>query len=140
MDGFQDTYWNLIQTLAWVYLGDRALVRRASDGVTDHGTFSQQVWPLDGRKDWTETTAEAPGPVELEATAAHRGGAAYPSLDDAEDGVLAAARDCRLPVWGLENGEGDLKAILRIQWADLKFYFGPSRAGPREYLRPGATE
>ena len=124
MDGFDEPYWNLIQVLAWVYSGDRGLVRRASDDVIDHGTFSQQLRLPDGRKDWTETAAEAPGPVELEVTAAYRGGAAYPSLDRPEavgktqevvleDGLYPSLDDAEDDVPSLDDAEDDVLAATR---------------------------
>ena len=103
MDGFEDPYWNLIQTLAWVYLGDRAVVQRAGDDVTDHGTFWQEVRLPDGHKELVETPVSALGPIHLEVIAAQKGASLYPSLDDAADALLAASRVGRLKVLGLEN-------------------------------------
>ena len=39
----------------------------------------------------------------------------------------------------MENNEGDLLEIPLVQWAGLKFYFDPSRAGPLNIARVGAT-
>lgn len=139
MGGFEDPYWNLIETLAWVYLGDRAVVQRASDDVTDHGTFWQEMRLPDGRKELVETPASALGPIHLEVIAAQKGASLYQTLDDAENVLLGALRNGRLNALGLENNMGDLLEIPLAQWAGLKFYFGPSRAGPLNIARVGAT-
>ena len=139
MDGFEEPYWNLIQTLAWVYLRDRALVRLASDGVTDHGTFPKKMRLPDGRKELVETPANPPNDLHLELTAAFACGAAYQTLDDAEDALLDVLCNGRLNAWGLENNKGDLQEISPVQWAVLRFYFDPPRAAPLSISRSGAT-
>ena len=139
MDGFEEPYWNLIQLLAWVYLGDRELVRKASDDVTDHGSFVQQLVLPDGRKEFVETAAKAPGAVRLALEAGWKGGAALPSFEAATNETLSALRLGRLKAWGLENGRGELRPIEPIKWADLKFYYEPSFAGPKDLFRIGAV-
>ena len=142
MDGFEEPYWNLIQTLAWVFLGDRAFVRRASDEVTDHGTFWQELILPDGRKELVETSADPPGLVRLSIEAARRGGACYSNIAEAEHAVLTAMREGRLRAWGLKNGRGDLQEISQVQWASLEFFFDRRErpyATPRNHSRSGAT-
>ncbi len=39
-DPFEAPYWNLLQILAWVYLGDRSLVRDVADEPRDRG----KIW------------------------------------------------------------------------------------------------
>ena len=92
MDGFDEPYWNYIQVMAWVYLGDRDLVRRASVEVTDHGTFRQQLTLPDGRREWVETPAHTPDPIRLYLTAAWNGGSALPSYEAAEDSTVVRVR------------------------------------------------
>ena len=41
MEPFEEPFWNLMQTLAWAYLGDRSMVAKCADGVTQWGTFRQ---------------------------------------------------------------------------------------------------
>ena len=136
MGGFEDPYWNLIQTLAW---GDRASVRRASDGVENHRTFLQEMQLPDGRVELVETPANPLSDLHLEIAAAYKGGAVYQTLDDAENALLDVLRNGRLNALGLENNMGDLLEIPLAQWAGLKFYFGPPRAGPFNIARIGAT-
>lgn len=143
MDGFSETYWNGIQLLGWVYLGDREFVRRASDGFNDHGTFWQQLSLPDGRKEFVETPANPPELITLSLTAAWKRGAAYPSFNDAREAVLITLQEGKLHAWGLENGEGNLKKIPAVQWAKLDFYQDNKHriyASPDDHFRPGATK
>ena len=140
MEVFEETHWNLIQLLAWVYLGDRRLVRIAADRVSDRGRYEQQVLLPDGSKGWAESQAAAPGPVRLQIESARKGGAAYESFEQAEDAVLAVLREGMLTAYGLENDKGDVKQVPQIQWLGLKFYYDPPRAGPIDTLRFDTTK
>ena len=138
---FNEPYWNLIQVLAWVYLGDRSLVRRASDNVTDHGSFLQEVVLPDGRTDLAETPAGTPGLGHLVTGAAWQGGAAYDNFNEAKGAVITASKVGKLHVLGLKNNRGDLEEIPPTAWAELDFYFEPPHAAPRHpnYSRREAT-
>ena len=139
MDVFNESYWNLIQTLGWVYRRDPEWVCRASDEVTDHGTFPQEMQLPDGRVELVESPANPLNDRHLEIAAALTGGAAYQTVNDAENALLGTLRNGHLNALGLENNMGDLLEIPLAQWAGLKFYFGPSRAGPLNIARVGAT-
>lgn len=139
MDGFEEPYWNLIQTLGWVYRRDREWVRRAGDEVTDHGTFPQEMQLPDGRVELVATPAGPPSDLKLEIAAALAGDAAYQTVGDAESALLTVLRHGRLNALGLENNKGDIRGVPTVQWADLIFYFDPPRAGPLNIARTGAT-
>jgi hypothetical protein len=141
-DPFEESYWNLMQTLAWVYLGDRTLVRCVADGA-ERGTFWQQLTLPDGRKEWAETQAPPPGPLKLAIIAADKKGAAYASFKHAKAALLAALRKGLVRVLGLANDRGDLQEISDHLWYDLKFEFhSPGEkhcAGPVDTFRADAT-
>lgn len=139
MDAFESPYWNLVQVLAWVYLGDRGLVRRAADEVTDHGEFLQRARMPDGREDLVATPAGRPTPLTLELTASYMGGRAYDGLDQVYQEVLASLQNGALTCIGSKNGQGDPKTIPTVHWAGLRFYEDPLRAGPIDSTRDGAT-
>ena len=110
MDSRVETeWWNLIQVLAWVYRGDRALVR------------------------------EGAGTPPLRLIVEGHNGACYPSFDLAQDAVIEALQMRRLTAYGLENNAGDLKEIPPLLWADLKFWWDPEHAGPRDRSRLRAS-
>ena len=142
MDPFNKTHWNLPQVLAWLYLGDRTLVRMADDDVEDHGTFWEEIPLPGGRKELVETQgspASKQTDLWLTTAAAIAGGAIYPTLEDAETDVLATLQDGRLKATGLKNDQGDQAEIPRSSWPFLKFFYKPKpHAGPSEE-RPGAT-
>ncbi len=139
MDAFEKPYWNLIQVLAWVYLRDPDLVRRAADDATGHGLLRRRIKVPGKRAKWANVSRPPPTELELELGAAIRGVAEFNSLDEAEQEILAALGRNTLTASGFENDVGDLKEIAAIQWAILQFYEGPlkgplkgkSYAGPR---------
>jgi hypothetical protein len=116
---FDTEWWNLHQAWAWVYLGDRALVKQGAL-VTEGAAFA----------------------IQLKLEAAERQGACYPSFSAAEKAIRAALQTGKLTAYGLKNDRGDLTEIPSLQWADHKFYWGcegPNHAAPREYFRREAT-
>ena len=116
---FETEWWNLHQVLAWVYLGDRALVKQGAI-VNQGADFAIQL--------------------KLEAT--NRQGACYTSFSAAEKALVEALQRGKLTAYGLENGEGNLKEIPSLQWADLKIWWGyrnPDHAGPHDCFRLGAS-
>jgi hypothetical protein len=130
MDTFEEPYWNLMQVLAWVYTGDRLMVRKASDHINDHGSRMQELVLPDGRKEWVETPSGPPDQIRVTIKAQFNGGSATRTFEDAESELLQTLQDGRLCAMGLENGMGDLQEIPRIRWADLRFYQDPPHAAP----------
>jgi hypothetical protein len=116
---FDTEWWNLHQALAWVYLGDRALVKQGAL-VNEGAAFAIQL--------------------KLEAT--ERQGACYPSFSAAEKAIGEALQTGKLTAYGLRNGEGDLVDIPSVQWGELKTYWGcdsADHAGPSDCFRPMAS-
>ena len=139
MDAFEETYWNLTQLLAWIYLGDRRLVRKAADGQNENGSFLQEAVLPDGRRELVAGSANPTNPIHLELTAAYKGGAHYLTLEDAENEAIAVLQQGRLSTIGLENGQGNPLEVPQIQWAELRFAWGPPRAVPKDVARAGAS-
>jgi hypothetical protein len=101
MDRFEEPYWNLIQVLAWVWLGDRETVCIASDGVTDHGTFwMEHRVPPDGHRELIETSSGPVTHLKLCIIGASKYGDAAPPIDTAKEQVLSALREGNLRAWG----------------------------------------
>ena len=136
MDPFNKTYWNLLQTLAWVYSGDRAIVREANDDASDSGTFWQEMRLPDGRKEPVETASRPQhenAALSLIIAAVQAGGAAYATIEEAEADILARLEDGRLTAIGVENGKGNPADVPQAFWPFLKFYYDPEpHAGPRD--------
>ncbi len=148
MDDIEETYWNLTQLLAWVYLGDRRLVQRAADEQDDFGSFWQEaVLPgsgshyllPDSHRELVAGSANPTSPIHLELTAAYKGGAHYSTLQDAESAAIAVLQQGRLRAIGLENGQGNPSKVPQIQWAELRFAWDPPRAVPKDVERVGAS-
>lgn len=120
VDPFSESYWNLLQTLGWIYLGDRGFVAECSDLVTEPRTFfSLQTLP-DGRRELVETSAGPVGIFHLGTTAAWNGGSAVRSFAEAERELLEAIASERLEAWGLPNGQGTHTKILPIDATELR--------------------
>ena len=93
----------------------------------------------DGRVELVETPAGRPSDLKLEITGVLSDSTAYQTLGDAENALLLVLRNGQLNALGLENNKGNLREVPTVQWAGLKFYFDPPRAGPVNIARIGAT-
>jgi hypothetical protein len=78
---FETEWWNLPQVLAWIYLGDRALVKQ--------GALVNQGAAFD---------------IQLMLAAADRQNACYPSFRVAQEALFEALRTGKLTAYGLRNG------------------------------------
>jgi hypothetical protein len=74
-DGFEAQYWTLLQGLAWVFLGDPALVARCGTGAPDRQFGQEQILP-DGTKIVSPTSPRPPSTLAIDVAAAARGVAA----------------------------------------------------------------
>ena len=137
MTGCDAPNWNLLQVVAWVYVGDRSLVSKLSDGTNGHGTFWQQLRMPDGRIEWTETRTDRPGPTRLMLGAASMGGSAEPSFDVAENTIMVALQRGVLTASGVRDGDNRRATVPSQDWGDLEFSYGPDIAVPRRNPRTG---
>jgi len=116
-DPFEQQWWTLMQVLAWVYLGNRAVVRDASPPEPFKSTFTI-----------------------MDLRDLGRNGACYPRIANAEEAVIEALRAGRLTASGVANGEGDRKEIPSLLWLDLEFRYEPYYfAGPSKDFSRTAT-
>lgn len=135
---FQAQYWNYMQVLAWVYLGDRTLVTQASDHATDDDFFWRPVPSLRGGMKIVKPNL----PITLThilSESVWKEGACHETFEQAEAVILYALQEGTLRALGLQNAVGDLQDIPQTRWADLTFrYTNDYRldyAGPRDHRR-----
>ena len=131
MDGFEEPYWNPMQLVAWVLLRDPEWPHKCADGVTDHGSFKQELRLPDGRKEMVVTRADPPSPRKLELANSAAGKPFMQSFEVAENDVVLELQTGGLRGWGRENGKGERRLIEPVQWAGLKFLYDPMRAEPK---------
>jgi len=74
-DGFEASYWTLLQGLAWVFLGDPKLVARCGAGAPERQFGQEQTLP-NGTKIVLLTSPDPPSTLTIDVAAAARGAAA----------------------------------------------------------------
>jgi len=65
LPNFDEPYWNLLQTLGWIYLGDRALVVECYDKSEHERTFWEKRRLPDGEVRWVEISSGPPSMMSL---------------------------------------------------------------------------
>ena len=136
MAGFENSQWNSLQLLAWVYLRDRALVDELGASGPDRTIWTEQNLP-DGTRRLVPTSAPKPSSLRIDLVAAERGAGtimpapgplpqhdpsnfepavpsppskrftgAFASRVDAEADILHRLRVGALPVTGRGGGQG----------------------------------
>jgi len=138
MDRFEEPYWNLIQVFAWIFLGDRDFVTRASNNNDEVGLVSKLIEFPDGRQDFADT--QSPGPtiatvMELGENRLTR----YPGYAAAADALSRTLASGVLVAEGLANNQGDFQRVPAAFWSDARFRHDPDCATPVDADRPGAT-
>ena len=144
VDPFRETYWNLLQVIAWIATGDRTLVVKCSDQVTDYGSHWREVTLPDGRKELAECPSDRPGLLQISLTAAYKGAGTTSGSPQAERQFLDALAQEHIEVWGLANGEGSHRKIPPVEATELAISEDRQRGSgvclrPRDPLRPGAN-
>ena len=140
MSPFDARYWNLIQTLGWIYLRDRWWVDFSADGAHETRYFKSEETVPKGRAVMFPDPAPRASRIGIIAKAAMMGCTHFNSLKEVEAVVLNALQFGQVRCRGTRNGEGDITDISDGDWDGLKFHEHPDRAGPRPtYDRPGAT-
>ena len=134
-DPFEEPYWNPLQSIAWVYLGDRAFVRNAVDGARG-GTFWQRLALPEGRIEWVESEGPSPGLLTLATVAAEKRGAAYDTINDAISTLEAALRCGHIWVLGVKGDCGDAEQISADQWTPLEWAPEDGQISSLKYVRP----
>lgn len=123
MDYFDELYWNPLQILAWVYLGDRELVRKASDSFEDRETVFIEVVTPDGERKLTKKTADQISEIDLVMHAALRSDRRKDAFDNAKKEIIDALVSSRISASGIREGKTDRTPIDPQQWIDLDFFF-----------------
>ena len=131
MTGYQQPYWNLLQVLAWVYLGDRKPVGAVADDVNDYGSYwSEEGLPGAEEVELLEVPANRPHMNTMANTAAWNGGPAFENLNHAKAAILNELQLGNLKAIGLEDSEGNPSEVPQESWAYLNFADHPPRAVP----------
>jgi hypothetical protein len=137
LPNFDEPYWNLLQTLGWIYLGDRALVVECSDKSEHDRTFWEKRRLPDGEVRWVEISSGPPSMMSLYVWGASVG--TEHTLESAEDELFSALQDKKLTATGLRNGGGDRETIPTEFWLDAKIYDDPLMIGPNKIILSSAT-
>ncbi len=137
-DPFEAPYWNLLQILAWVYLGDRSLVRSVADEPRDRGRI--EVWERTAEGE-ERVLVRRPAPSFMELSVAGHGEDSrhYPSLKKAKEALSVELQNGNLTFLGRRGGRGELEVIPAKQWSDLWFYDDPVLVASKSYPRRGAV-
>ena len=136
-DPFEAPYWNLLQILAWVYLGDRSLVRDVADEPRDRGSI--EVWERTAEGE-ERVNVRRPAPSFMKLSVAGHGEDSphYPSLKKAMQALSIELQNGSLTFLGRRGGRGELEAIPAGQWSDLWFYDDPVLVASKSYPLRGA--
>lgn len=117
MDPTNETYWNALHAIAWIALRDREYLLFIGEG-----SLLREFTSPEGETRRTNVPGP-PGLTHLEAMAAARG-SPYGSIDDAEAGLIERLAAGALLCWGRKSGQGDLREIPAVEWAELTFREG----------------
>jgi hypothetical protein len=143
MSGFDQPYWNSLQLLAWVYLGDRVLVSRCGD---DEARPSDAHWHLretvvltdTGRAQSTLINEPRGKPstvtVDLYASDSNR----RSTSAKAEEEITAKLREGAFTVTGVRNGQRH--QIPEIEWLDVKIDLDGNTAVYKSNHQPKYTD
>lgn len=135
----ESPYWNLIQTLGWLFLRDDEFIGAAADGAHEERLVVTPMRTPDGEIRRVEQPDRPLGPLAILVYAEDSGTRHFVSLEDAEAALIQVLANGGTEALGLENGIGDLKPVPAAFWIDAKFYFEPDMAAPKQFLRIGAT-
>lgn len=142
MDAFEKPFWNYYQLVAWVYNGNRSLVRICDDDAPQRYHWEELVLP-DGRKELIEVPSSSPNLIRHQIEADFNNGAAYPSLRDAQDNIREKLVSGEITAFGIANNQGDRQVIPTLAWTDLEYYEEYDRGhnvfGPKDIFRSGST-
>ncbi len=119
MDNFDESYWNPLQILAWVYLGDRELVRKASDRFEDRETVLIEVV----ERKLAQQTADRISEIDLVMHAALSPDRPNDGSDNAKKEIIDALVSSRISASGIRDGKTDRTPIDPLEWIDLDFFF-----------------
>lgn len=138
MSGFDAPYWNALQVLAWVYLGDRALVDLCAGGTgSAAGTYwaDHKVLGEDGglHSVLVETPGNPPNvrTLAIYAAALGRASTGSPGTEDAEREILHKLADGSLSVTGKQRGSRGRPEIAALAWCDLDIDYDKQSAVER---------
>src|SRR5688572_15700490 len=112
-----NAFWNLKQVFAWVYLGDRAAVRRYA--VESERIVQARSRLPDGRIEWIDRDV-GPGktwPTSLSIEAAFNG-AAFPNYHSAKTAILNSLIEGRLDCYAIRNDNGDPEQVPLLHWLE----------------------
>lgn len=137
-DPFEAPYWNLPQILAWIYLGDRSLVRDVADEPRDRGRI--EVWERTAEgEERVNVRRPAPSLMELSVAGHDETSRHYPNFKKAKEALSVELQNGSLTFLGRRGGQGELEEIPAEKWSDLWFYDDPVLVASKSYPRRGAV-
>lgn len=140
MSSFDAPYWNLLQAVAWIYLGDRSMVERCADDSQTRETFLEEVTTPDGQRKLIEVEVGPHTLVSLLVAGEQNEATAVTSLKVAKAMLIGALGAGEIEALGLENGRGNLKRIPDSTWLDARICDEPMMVAPQDLFRPGAVK
>jgi hypothetical protein len=137
MSGFDAPYWNALQVLAWVYLGDRALVDLCGGGTSSAGTYRAEHKVLGEDGGLHSVVVETPGNppnvrrLAVYAAAWGRASTGSPGTEDDEREILRKLVEGCLSVTGKQRDSRVRQEIAALEWCDLNIDYDKQAAVDR---------
>jgi len=124
---FEKPYWNLFQTIAWIYVDDDYLIRLFDDDVTEYGSVELRVNFFSDEYGWPsiKTIFDYGKPHDKEKLK-------FPKFEDAENALINALANERLTCYGIVSNDdssqsGNLKPMPHYLWSELGFIYAKDR-------------
>jgi hypothetical protein len=134
---FDAPYWNALQVLAWVGLGNRALVAGCGNETNSarEGFWKEQRVPsedggIDRILDWTPSRAPTELMLQLYAAESGRSHKGYDAIGAAEQEILGKLVAGALSVTGRQKGHPrpTRQEISALEWQDLTIEYDKNSA------------
>lgn len=117
-----ETYWSILQLIAWAYARSHALVSCASDRSVERGIHFEEVNLTDGNPISVAVSNGKLSLDELRAMFLFSPGISTDPVENIENEILRKLASGQLPSSGMKNGTLDRRAIPPMAWSDLSFF------------------
>ena len=142
-DPFDAHEWNLLQTVAWIYTRDPALVRKCSDDA-DPGTYYAEQVVEGGRREIVELPGFRANEIEVFARGAELDAAGihlpFDSMEKAEAELIERCRKAAIKPTGQEHGAGERQEIPPKAFSGATVLYEPDGIGPKSGIRLSTPE
>jgi hypothetical protein len=120
MSGFDLPHWNCLQLLAWVYIGDRALVAECAKAEKGSGGYFKEVVLPDHTKQVALTPGEPPSVIGIIVAAVAAHGPSAPNIEATQREITDALCGGGLCATGIRQGADERAEMLTLAWLDLR--------------------